>query len=382
MLLIAWESEMKSYCLAGLSVAMLLSGSACSTTSTKILVQRAPKIAFKGLRTVSMSVTSDCTDVLRGPEKAPRQEANRPLISISFGDNAPLVERRTPCADPAFTEQVQTAILGMLRERLTAQKYTVVPADNTGEPGLRVQLKLARFRQAKGLDERKDQAGDQTCQRTCGMPVCKMFHFVGQLQLEATFLGPNLPGAGVQQETLSEAFYAIRLHPATLAQGGVVKQNWGSFSGTDAVLTCTEDGARTYVQNEAHFHWDEGRRLMAIWLDKQFEPMFSTHDEEFKLALFNVKGSSDNELGLKAAKENNFYEAFQSFQAALKNAPQNSTNEHRARLLYNAAAAKMQLGDLRAAQDLISQSMITTSTSKSLALQQEIMRRIVDEAKM
>ncbi len=364
--------------LFSMSVVLLLG--ACSTTSTKLLVQRAPQISFKGMTTVGLSVSGECMEIMRGPEKSSRPPSQdpQPLIGISFGDKIPLAERQYTCPDPTFLAQVQSSIETMLRDRLTAQKYKVGPA-SSGEPGLHMHLKLTRLRESSALFDRKDREGDTTCQKTCGSAACKEYRFVGQLQFEANIDGPELPGIGAQRTALRETFNAIRLHPNTLAGGALLEQNWGSTSGIDSVVTCNEDGARVYLQDNSHFTWDRGRSIMVAWLDKQFPPMLAPYTEEFKLALFKVKGSADNESGLKAAKDNDFYQAFQAFRAAQTKDGQDS---ERAQLLYNTAAAKMQLGEFRAAQDFLEQSLAIAATDEARALRKELARRISDEAKM
>jgi len=335
------------------------------------------------MTTIGLSVSGECREIMRGPERAPRgpDPDPRPLIQISLGNDTRLVEQQNACLDAAFMGQVQASVVGMLRQRLEAQKYKIVPAID-GEPMLRVHLKLTRLRESSVLFERKDREGDPTCQKTCGTPACQEYRFVGQLQMEAGFDGPELPGAGPQHSELREMFTAIRLHPSTLAKGALLEQMWGSTSGIDSVVTCNASGARAYLQDSSHFNWERSREIMSRWLEKELAPMFAPYNEEFKLAFFNVKGAPDNEAGLKAAKENDFFQAAQSFLAALNAGTKVGHPQDRARLLYNAAAAKMQLGDHRTAQDLLDQSLATSETDEARALRKELARRIADDAKM
>jgi hypothetical protein len=350
----------------------------CATTSARTEVQRAAWIAFKGAKTVAIDVKVSCADVWRGPNLVDKQlvSASGSLgpASASLGISTKVLEERTSVCTDDYADRGRARVLEIMKSHLAREGYQAVEAGSPADQTLSGEITFRRVRSLAFQTEVKDKPEDayKACAQACGRPVCLQYKVDGYSEMDGHFTGPALPGVDTQTVARQESSSALRQ-----------EEPYSIELGERHDLICGPQEAGR-LQDESMFNWGKGLGANLAWLDQTSNYMLHNYKEKFDVKLFKVKDCETNKSGLDLAKANDWADALAQFTAALQELAQKRPDdvEAKARAQYNIAAVTMELGDLKKAMDLVSESSATKATDEARKLADEIKRRVEDLAKM
>jgi hypothetical protein len=344
---------------------------ACATTSAEDRVLRAPDIALAPRSEVALRVETACRSVWIGPTHV-RQTVESKQSDGFFGRTTTTISRLErehdvgDCARPDGVRAVAAVVERQVRQRLLAAGFRLVEPGAGGTP---IELRVAaqEIRSLEPPKKQKDKGKEQVCQKVCGSTECQSYVWSGQLEVDATLVGP--PVGGKAQESLVVATIGSALREGN---GGQTRK-----------IGCIGTDPASWWRDESRYDWanayDMAAGSGADRLDRAFEP----YRESFSVTLFDRGVETPaNEAGVELARKGAWNDALGQFRAALAAVGDGGDRTARARVLHNEAAALMTLSRLDEARQTAREAFDTQPDDDTKGLLAEIDRRAWDAAKL